>query len=105
MQGVRRKYQKNLQGRGWAGNDAFKEFGGGKNAGDAGSGVGSRPAKKKAANVLGYIVGAEPSTLGEDRFELKSGTDVGIKAGFEISGGKDELADKMFAQIGDDGFL
>ena len=50
-------------------------------------------------------MGTEPGTLSEDRFELKSGAEVGIEPGFEIPRSKDELADKVFAEVGNNGFL
>ena len=88
MQEGRRKYQKNLQLRGWIRNDAIKEFCRRENAGNTGSGVGTCTAEEKAANVLRDIVGSEPGTLGEDGFELKRGTDVGIEARFKVARGK-----------------
>ena len=105
MQAVRRKYQKNLQLAGWIRNDAIEEFGGGENAWDASSGVGSRTAQVKPANVLGHVVGSEPGTLSENRFELESGTNVRIESGFEIPGSEDQLADEVFTQVGDNRFL
>ena len=105
MQAVRRKYQKNLQLAGWIRNDAIEQFGGGENAWDASSGVGSRTAQVKPANVLGHVVGSEPGTLSENRFELESGTNVRIESGFEIPGSEDQLADEVFTQVGDNRFL
>ena len=86
-------------------NDAVEEFGGGEDPGNARPGVGPGPAEVEATHVFGDIVGAEPGTLGEDRFKLESGTEVGIEPGLEIPGGEDELADKVFAQVGNNGFL
>ena len=105
MQAVRRKYQKNLQLAGWIRNDAIEEFGGRENAWDASSGVGSRTAQVKPTNVLGHVVGSEPGTLSENRFELESGTNVRIESGFEIPGSEDQLADEVFTQVGDNRFL
>ena len=105
MQGGRRKYQKNLQLRGWIRNDAIEEFGGGKNTGDACSWMGAGAAEEKAANIFGDVVGAEPGALGKDRLKLKCGTDVGIEAGFEVERSKDQLAHEVFSQVGDNGFL
>ena len=105
MQGVRRKYQKNLQLAGWIRNDAIEQFSGGENAWDASSGVGARTAQVKPANVLGHVVGSEPGTLSENRFELESGTHVRVESGFEIPGSEDQLADEVFTQVGDNRFL
>ena len=105
MQAVKKKYQKNLQLAGWIRNDAIEEFGGGENAWDASSGVGSRTAQVKPANVLGHVVGSEPGTLSKNRFELESGTNVRIESGFEIPGSEDQLADEVFTQVGDNRFL
>ena len=105
MQAVRRKYQKNLQLAQWIRNDAIEQFGGGENPWDASSRVGARTAQVKPANVLGHVVGSEPGTLSENRFELESGTNVRIESGFEISGGEDQLADEVFAEVGDNRFL
>ena len=89
MQGGRRKYQKNLQLRGWIRNDAIEEFCRRENAGNTCSGVGACTAKIKPANVLRDIVGSEPGTLGEDGLELKCGAHVGIEARFKVARGKD----------------
>jgi len=105
MQAVRTKYQKNLRLAGWIRNDAIEQFGGGKNPWNAGSRMSSRTAQVKPANVLGHVVGSEPGTLSENRFELESGTNVRIESGFEISGGEDQLADEVFAEVGDNRFL
>jgi hypothetical protein len=105
MQAVRRKYQKNLQLAGWIRNDAIEEFGGGENAWDASSGVGSRTAQVKPANVLGHVVGSEPGTLSENGFKLEGRANVSIESGFEIAGGEDQLADEVFAEVGDNRFL
>ena len=86
-------------------NDAIEEFGGGKDPGDAGAGVGTGAAEVESFHILGDVMGPEPGTLSEDRFELKGGADVGIEPGFEIPRSKDELADKVFAEVGDNGFL
>ena len=105
MQAVRRKYQKNLQLAGWIRNDAIEEFGGGKNAWDAGSGVGPRTAQVKPADVFGHVVGSEPGTLSQYRFKLEGRAHVSIESGFEIPGCEDELADEVFAEVGDNRFL
>ena len=105
MQAVRTKDQKNLRLAGWIRNDAIEQFCGGKNPWNAGSGVGARTAQVKPANVLGHVVGSEPGTLSENRFELESGTNVRIESGFEIPGGEDQLADEVFAEIGDNRFF
>ena len=105
MQAVRRKYQKNLQFSGWIRNDAIEEFGGREHARDASSGMGSRTAQVKPANVLGHVVGAEPGTLSQNGFKLKGRAHVRIESGFEIPGSKDQLADEVFTQVGDNRFL
>ena len=105
MQAVRRKYQKNLQLAGWIRNDAIEQFGGGENAWDAGSGVGARTAQVKPADVLGHVVGSEPGTLSENGFKLEGRAHVSIESGFEIPGGEDQLADEVFAEVGDNRFL
>ena len=105
MQAVRGKYQKNLQLAGWIRNDAIEQFGGGENPWDPSSGVGARTAQVKPANVLGHIVGSEPGTLSENGFKLEGRAHVRIESGFEIPRGEDQLADKMFAEVGDNRFL
>ena len=105
MQAVRRKYQKNLQLAGWIRNDAIEEFGGGENAWDASSGVGSRTAQVKPADVFGHVVGSEPGTLSENGFKLEGRAHVSIESGFEIPGGEDQLADEVFTEIGDNRFF
>ena len=87
------------------GDDAIEEFGGGKNPGNTGTGMGAGAAEIESFHILGDVMGTEPGTLSEDRFELKSGADVGIEPGFEIPRSKDELADKVFAEVGNNGFL
>ena len=86
-------------------NDAVEEFGGGENARDTRPGMGAGAAEIESFHILGDVMGTEPGTLSEDRFELKSGADVGIEPGFEIPRSKDELADKVFAEVGNNGFL
>ena len=105
MQVMTRKYQKNLQLRGWIRNDAFEKFGGGENTGDTGTRVGAGATQKEAADILGNVVGAKPGTLREDGFKLKSGADVSIESRFEILGGEDEFADEVFPKVRNDGFL
>ena len=105
MQAVRGKYQKNLQLVGWIRNDAIEQFGGGEDPWNTGSGVGACTAKIQPANVLRDVVGSEPGALSENGFELESGADVRIESGFEIPGGEDQLADEVFAEIGDNRFL
>jgi hypothetical protein len=105
MQAVRRKYQKNLQLAGWIRNDAIEQFGGGENPWDASSRVGARTAQVKPANVLGHVVGSEPGTLSENGFKLEGRARVSIESGFEIPGGEDQLADEVFAEVGDNRFL
>ena len=105
MQAVRRKYQKNLQLAGWIRNDAIEEFGGGENAWDASSGVGSRTTQVKPTNVLGHVVGAEPSTLSENWFKLEGRAHVSIESGLKIPRGEDQLADEVFTEVGDNRFL
>jgi len=67
--------------------------------------VGACTAKVEPANVLRDVVRSEPGALSENGFELESGTDVRIESGFEIPGGEDQLADKVFAEVGDNRFL
>jgi len=67
--------------------------------------VGSRTAQVEPVNVLGDIVGSKPGALGEDRFELESRADVRIESGFEVPGGEDQLADDVFAEVGNNRFL
>jgi len=105
MQAVRGKYQKNLQLAGWIRNDAIEEFGGGENAWDASSRVGPRTAQVKSADVFGHVVGSEPGTLSENRFKLEGRAHVRIETRFKIPGGEDQLADKVFAEVGDNRFL
>jgi hypothetical protein len=105
MQAVRGKYQKNLQLAGWIRNDAIEEFGGGENAWDASSRVGPRTAQVKSADVLGHVVGTEPGTLSQNGFKLEGRAHVRIESRFKIPGGEDQLADEVFAEIGDDRFL
>jgi hypothetical protein len=105
MQAVRGKYQKNLQLAGWIRNDAIEEFGGGENAWDASSRVGPRTAQVKSADVLGHVVGTEPGTLSQNGFKLEGRAHVSIETGFEIPGGEDQLADEVFAEVGDNRFL
>jgi len=105
MQAVRWKYQKNLQLAGWIRNDAIEQFGGGENPWDASSGVSARTAQVKPANVLGHVVGSEPSTLSENGFKLKGRAHVSIESGFEIPGGEDQLADEVFTEVGDNRFF
>jgi hypothetical protein len=50
-------------------------------------------------------VRSEPGALSENGFELKSGTDVRIESGFEIAGGENQLADDVFAEVGNNRFL
>ena len=100
-----RKYQKNLQLRGWIRNDAFEKFGGGENTGDTGTWVGAGATQKEAADILGNVVGAKPGTLREDGFKLESGTNVSVEAGFEILGSEDKFADKVFPKVRDNRFL
>jgi len=105
MQAVRKKYQKNLQFAGWIRNDAIEQFGRGEDPWNTGSRVGSRTAKVEPANVLRDVVRSEPGTLSENGFKLESGADVRIESGFEIPGGEDQLADEVFAKVGDNRFL
>ncbi len=105
MQVMTRKYQKNLQLRGWIRNDAFEKFGGGENTGDTGTRVGPGATQKEAADILGNVVRAKPGTLREDGFKLESGTNVSVEAGFEILGSEDKFADKVFPKVRDNRFL
>ena len=100
-----RKYQKNLQLRGWIRNDAFEKFGGGENTGDTGTRVGPGATQKEAADILGNVVRAKPGTLREDGFKLESGTNVSVEAGFEILGSEDHFADKVFPKVRDNRVL
>lgn len=105
MQAVRRKYQKNLQLVRWIRNDAIQQFGGGEDPRNTGSGVGARTAKVEPANILRDVVRSEPGALSQNGFELESGADVRIESGFEISRGEDQLADEVFAKVGNNRFL
>lgn len=67
--------------------------------------MGARTAQVKPANVLGHVVGSEPGTLSENGFKLEGRAHVGIKSGFEIPRGKDQLTDEVFTEIGDNRFL
>ena len=100
-----RKYQKNLQLRGWIRNDAFEKFGGGENTGDTGTRVGPGATQKEAADILGNVVRAKPGTLREDGFKLESGANVGIESRCKILGGEDHFADKVFPKVRDNRFL
>ena len=102
---MRRKYQKNLQLVGWIRNDAIEQFGGGEDPWNTGSGVGACTTKIQPANVLRDVVRSEPGTLSENGFELESGADVRIESGFEIAGGENQLADDVFAEVGNNRFL
>lgn len=105
MQAARRKYQKNLQLAGWIRNDSIEQFSGGEHAWDASSGVGARTAQVKPTNVLGHVVWSEPGTLSENGLKLEGRAHVSIESGFEIAGGEDQLADEVFAEVGDNRFL
>ena len=67
--------------------------------------MGARTAQVKPADVFGHVVGSEPGTLSQNRFKLEGRAHVSIETGFEISRGEDQLADKVFAEVGDDCFL
>jgi len=67
--------------------------------------VGSRTAQVKPADVFGHVVGSEPGTLSQNRFKLEGRTHVSIETGFEIPGSEDQLADEVFAEVGDNRFL
>jgi hypothetical protein len=43
--------------------------------------------------------------LSQNGFELESGTDMRIKPGFEIPWSEDQLANEVFAKVGDNRFL
>ncbi len=85
--------------------DSVEEFGGGEDSGDPCTGVGACAAKVESADIFGDVVGAEPSALGENGFELESGAMVGIEPRFKIARGEDKFTDEVFAQVGDDGFF
>jgi hypothetical protein len=105
MQAVRRKYQKNLQLAGWIRNDAIQQFGGGEDPWYTSSWVCACTTKIQPANILRDVMGSEPGALSQNGFELESGTDVRIKPGFEIPWGEDQLADEVFAKVGNNRFL
>jgi len=105
MQAVRRKYQKNLQLAGWIRNDAIEQFGGGEDPWNPGSWVGACTTKIQPGNILRDVMGSEPGALSQNGFELESRTDVCIESGFEIPGGEDQLADEVFAKVGNNRFL
>ena len=105
MQAGREKYEEILTLGLGRGDDPIQQFGRGKNPRNAGAGVGTGSAKIKARDIFGNIVGPEPGALGKERFKLKSGTLKGIEAGFEIAGSEDQLADEVFSQIRNNGFL
>ena len=50
-------------------------------------------------------MGSEPGTLSQNRFKLEGRAHVSIEAGFEIPWGEDQLADEVFAKVGDNRFL
>jgi len=87
------------------GDDSVEEFGGREDAGDPCPRVGTCAAKVESADIFGDVMGAEPSTLGEDGFELEGGAMVGIEPGFKITRGEDKFTDEVFTQVGDDGFF
>jgi len=67
--------------------------------------VGPRTAQVKPADVFGHVVGSEPGTLSENGFKLEGRAHVGIESGFEIPRGENQLADEVFAEVGDNRFL
>jgi len=67
--------------------------------------VGPRTAQVKPADVFGHVVGSEPGTLSQNRFKLEGRAHVRIESRFEIPGGEDQLADEVFAEVGDNRFL
>ena len=67
--------------------------------------MGARTAQVKPADVFGHVVGSEPGTLSENGFKLEGRAHVSIESGFEIPGGEDQLADEVFAEVGDNRFL
>jgi len=87
------------------GDDSVEEFGGGEDAGNPCARVGACAAKVEPANILRDVVRSEPSTLSQNGFELEGGADVRIKPGFEIPWGEDQLADEVFAKVGNNRFL
>ena len=87
------------------GGDSVEEFGGREDAGNPCPRVGTCAAKVESADIFGDVMGAEPSTLGEDGFELEGGAMVGIEPGFKITRGEDKFTDEVFTQVGDNGFF
>ncbi len=85
--------------------DSVEEFGGGEYPGDPCARVGTCAAKVESADIFGDVMGAEPSTLGEDGFELEGGAMVGIEPGFKITRGEDKFTDEVSTQVRDDGFF
>ena len=67
--------------------------------------MGARTAQVKPADVFGHVVRSEPGTLSENRFKLEGRAHVSIESGFEIPGCEDELANEVFAEVGDNRFL
>jgi hypothetical protein len=67
--------------------------------------VGARTAQVKPADVFGHIVGSEPGTLSENRFKLEGRAHVRIESRFKILGCEDQLADEVFAEVGDNRFF
>ena len=67
--------------------------------------MGPRTAQVKPADVFGHVVGSEPGTLSENGFKLEGRAHVSIESGFEIPRGEDQLADEVFAEVGDNRFL
>ena len=67
--------------------------------------MGARTAQVKPADVFGHVVGSEPGTLSENRFKLEGRAHVRIESRFKIPGGEDQLADEVFAEVGDNRFL
>ena len=67
--------------------------------------MGPRTAQVKPADVFGHVVGSEPGTLSENGFKLEGRAHVRIESGFEIPGCEDQLADEVFAEVGDNRFF
>src|SRR5271166_2735384 len=82
--------------------DLVENASGGKNAGQAGAGMGSGADKIEVAHVLADVVGAEPCALRENRFEGEAGAAIGVELILKIERGRDARSDQSLGQAGKD---